>query len=463
MKKILTKATAIFSSVVMLSATFGSLYSFAEDEKTTEVKVSFNITDDMTVGAKTDIADFDDFVTDSAYASIPKGVFTKEGYVFSGWTDNGIDGYLAGDSYTFPEGITEVVFEPVWFDPKDTNVHNIIYSLDYNGETIERPEWLKDAVSVVGRIVTPDYTRIELDNAVSHNLILGDDHVLTYNKRFVMPDTDVVIHHQWVERITFTYYAGDVDRLNGNDTYSFPKFGEILTDLAGNDRFSRDGFELVGWLSDYDGEVYKPLQVITAPPTDVTFTAVWSPKTYNVLFRQGNGGQNIKVEGATDTKIICPEPDITVAGKYFAGWQDSEGNIYQAGSEYTVLGAKPGSGIILTALWNDGEAPVTTTPPITTTTTIVTTTITENNSELLGDANCDGKVTIADATAIIQHLGNYDEYALSEQGKLNADIVDRGDGVTGVDANAIQAIEAGFLKQNDFPITKTDYDALTSK
>ncbi|MDE7105175.1 MAG: glycoside hydrolase family 9 protein [Ruminococcus sp.] len=76
-----------------------------------------------------------------------------------------------------------------------------------------------------------------------------------------------------------------------------------------------------------------------------------------------------------------------------------------------------------------------------------------------GDANCDGKVTIADATAIIQALGNEDEYALSAQGAVNADVVDNGDGVTGADANAIQAIEAGFVKQTDFPMTKTQLDS----
>ncbi len=79
---------------------------------------------------------------------------------------------------------------------------------------------------------------------------------------------------------------------------------------------------------------------------------------------------------------------------------------------------------------------------------------------LWGDANCDDKVTIADATAIIQHLGNGDEYALSEQGAVNADVVDNGDGVTGADANAIQAIEAGFIKQTDFPIEKAYFDSL---
>ncbi|MDE7104423.1 MAG: RICIN domain-containing protein, partial [Ruminococcus sp.] len=63
---------------------------------------------------------------------------------------------------------------------------------------------------------------------------------------------------------------------------------------------------------------------------------------------------------------------------------------------------------------------------------------------LLGDANCDGRVTIADATAIVQALGNPDEYELSEQGKINADIYDRGDGVTGKDALFIQNVEAGL-------------------
>lgn len=64
---------------------------------------------------------------------------------------------------------------------------------------------------------------------------------------------------------------------------------------------------------------------------------------------------------------------------------------------------------------------------------------------LIGDANCDGKVTIADATAIIQYIGNPDEYALSAQGKKNADSYNTGDGVTGKDANAIQMLEAGLI------------------
>ncbi len=86
-----------------------------------------------------------------------------------------------------------------------------------------------------------------------------------------------------------------------------------------------------------------------------------------------------------------------------------------------------------------------------------------NDNTLWGDANCDGKVTIADATAIIQALGNQDEYVLSVQGAVNADVIDNGDGITGADANAIQAIEAGFIKQTDLPLTKTKLDTAMNK
>ncbi|MDE6520535.1 MAG: glycoside hydrolase family 9 protein [Ruminococcus sp.] len=70
---------------------------------------------------------------------------------------------------------------------------------------------------------------------------------------------------------------------------------------------------------------------------------------------------------------------------------------------------------------------------------------------LWGDANCDGAVNIADATAIIQALGNKDKYALSPQGAVNAD-VDGSVGVTGLDAVIIQQVEAKMIKQSDLPL-----------
>lgn len=62
-------------------------------------------------------------------------------------------------------------------------------------------------------------------------------------------------------------------------------------------------------------------------------------------------------------------------------------------------------------------------------------------NSVAGDANNDGEVDIADATLILQHIGNADKYALSLQGAYNADIDGNGD-VTALDSLAIQKIDA---------------------
>ena len=56
-----------------------------------------------------------------------------------------------------------------------------------------------------------------------------------------------------------------------------------------------------------------------------------------------------------------------------------------------------------------------------------------------GDANTDGRVTLADAVAVLQYLANEDEYRLTAQGALNADIVGN-DGINTVDALEIQRL-----------------------
>lgn len=82
---------------------------------------------------------------------------------------------------------------------------------------------------------------------------------------------------------------------------------------------------------------------------------------------------------------------------------------------------------------------------------IVEPTVAPVTEVVYGDANCDGQVTIADATAILQHLGNEDKYSLSEQGKKNAD-VDGKTGITTDDAVTIQMIDAKLLTVSDLPL-----------
>ncbi|WP_455529176.1 glycoside hydrolase family 9 protein [Ruminococcus sp.] len=100
-----------------------------------------------------------------------------------------------------------------------------------------------------------------------------------------------------------------------------------------------------------------------------------------------------------------------------------------------------------------GDVTTTTTTETTTTTTTAATTTTssatsaDEEASLYGDANCDGEVDLSDAVMIMQSLANPDKYGvngsderhITKQGLANADVRDRGDGVTTGDAQAIQA------------------------
>ncbi len=95
---------------------------------------------------------------------------------------------------------------------------------------------------------------------------------------------------------------------------------------------------------------------------------------------------------------------------------------------------------------------LTTTATSTATSTTATATETTTTSAetvkvtLLGDANLDGKVSVADAVAILQSIANKDKFRLKPEGAANADCYDVGDGVTANDALAIQKLDAGAIE-----------------
>lgn len=66
---------------------------------------------------------------------------------------------------------------------------------------------------------------------------------------------------------------------------------------------------------------------------------------------------------------------------------------------------------------------------------------------IYGDANCDGIITIADSTAVLQAISNSDKYALSPTGTDNADVFNRGDGITAQDAISIQKLDAKLITE----------------
>ena len=86
-----------------------------------------------------------------------------------------------------------------------------------------------------------------------------------------------------------------------------------------------------------------------------------------------------------------------------------------------------------------------TTSSSTTTSTTSTTTSTVPEKVQYGEVNGDGNVTVADATAILQYIGNKDKYSLDKAYLKNADCYNPGDGITGLDALAILKLDAKLI------------------
>ncbi|MBR3665576.1 MAG: hypothetical protein IKN66_00210 [Ruminococcus sp.] len=89
-------------------------------------------------------------------------------------------------------------------------------------------------------------------------------------------------------------------------------------------------------------------------------------------------------------------------------------------------------------------------PVVTTTTTtapVTTSPVTtfEPYNGKAGDANGDGEVELADAIFIMQSLANPDKYQIKPELRVNADVYERGGGITANDALAIQKYLLGLV------------------
>ena len=77
--------------------------------------------------------------------------------------------------------------------------------------------------------------------------------------------------------------------------------------------------------------------------------------------------------------------------------------------------------------------------------TSTATTSSNPSATLIGDTNEDEEVNLADAVLIMQNLANPTKYKITEQGKINGDVDETGDGITPNDAFKIQQYVLGII------------------
>lgn len=433
MKKIFTKLTAVALSGILSSGSLCTSSVFAETGNEPSVTIHYDLSgedvkvEDNQYGGPQYIYDFSG-VPGTSWNLSDVGL-ERKGYTFSGWTFDGIKAYTPGSVIQFPD--EDATLTPVWSKNSDTVKYNVHFEASCDIGVIDKEGRLPDYKLKAGELLEipidcfyhPEDTYTQIGWIYDGTAYFGQS-------KIIMPSHDVELTPSWHKYHKFIYSTGDVDRIVGVLSQELERIALFETDLAEAGRFSRIGFRNTGWLCSADGQVYPPESPYMMPDEDVVFTAVWEPITYTLVFRPEllDKSTHIRIDGQTDTAVICPDVNIKKPGYRFGGW-DYKGTIYQPGDEFLIYGEIAGLGIPLEGVWIKEDTPVLTDPTY-------------------GDANCDGEIRLSDAVLIMQCIGNPDVYgiggsastAITKQGMRNADCYNPGDGLTNLDALAVQKL-----------------------
>ncbi|MBQ8960271.1 MAG: RICIN domain-containing protein [Ruminococcus sp.] len=200
--------------------------------------------------------------------------------------------------------------------------------------------------------------------------------------------------------------------------------------------------------------VESDLAELTAGRDIIAYAAFDSRVTTPGAWLSGWTKTSLTIQTSNSVTFELYEKELSAGEKVKIG---ANGQSYQCMSYFVLAVEKPVVTTATTAPATTTAAPATTTVTEPVTAEISTTTAApattplqptegEGTTSKPGDANCDDFVNLNDAVAILQHVANEKKYGLTEEGLANADVYDPGDGVTGMDALAIQMLDAELIE-----------------
>lgn len=318
-----------------------------EEPDDSDYIVYFDISDpDISIK---DNEELNNIVSKSASNFIPRVKLNKEGYYFSGWTEDGIYGFEPGD--VFISQSKNVTLKPVFALISDKNKFALEYIVEFEGEIIDSSEYLYTEYYSKNRIVATSLMSFPQLKATQRGWTDGTNSFVQ-GQKIIIPEHNVTLYALFFYYRNLTYVSGDVDGIVGlkYDIQTMRAGG--VKDLAEETRISRKGYKMIAWHCENDGIDYPFFYQYVMPDENVIMTAIWEPLTYTVVFNTGvNTISNIKIQGKTNEIIIAPFLEKEREGYTFLGWKIYESYIYYPGDEIIVEGQMPGIGISAKAIW----------------------------------------------------------------------------------------------------------------
>ncbi|MCL2082260.1 MAG: InlB B-repeat-containing protein, partial [Oscillospiraceae bacterium] len=271
-------------------------------------------------------------------AVLYKSTFSKPGHTFAGWsvsaassTENPDPDYADNAAYTM--GDNSVTLYAAW----RVNYYDVEF-FDYDGALLKSRQAVKYNMPAVPpqEPLRPGYTFAGWE-----------------------PGYDKITENS---AITAAYTANEntVTYQNGGGT------GSSMTQIINTDQrarlmmnaFSKTGYSFAGWREGENTPVLAQNAWYVMGAGDVTLSAVWVPKLYELTFAPGGGsGSMPKIPMYFDDSVTLPEGLFTRAGYTFTGWNDGQ-RTARAGESYKLTA----TGATLTAVWSADENTITLMP-----------------------------------------------------------------------------------------------------
>ena len=287
----------------------------------------------------------------SKYNSVilPKIELDKEGYFFSGWTEDGIIGYEPGDVIFCKS--KNITLKPVMGELSDGRFFRLEYIVEYEGKIIDTQGTLPKGNYVKNRIIKISMNVFPQDKA-NHKGWTDGNRTFYQENKIIMPEHNVTLYAVFLYWRNLIYDSGNVDGIVGvKENIQRSHYGAKM-DLAEETRLKRIGYEMSGWHCENDGIDYPVFYQYIMPDEDVIMTAIWKPIRYVIVFdSEVKSIPDIRIRGETGTIIIAPSLDAEREGYIFVGWKIYNTEIYYPGDEIIVKGQMPGLGIGASAIW----------------------------------------------------------------------------------------------------------------
>lgn len=249
-----------------------------EEPDDSDYIVYFDISDpDISIK---DNEELNNIVSKSASNFIPRVKLNKEGYYFSGWTEDGIYGFEPGD--VFISQSKNVTLKPVFALISDKNKFALEYIVEFEGEIIDSSEYLYTEYYSKNRIVATSLMSFPQLKATQRGWTDGTNSFVQ-GQKIIIPEHNVTLYALFFYYRNLTYVSGDVDGIVGlkYDIQTMRAGG--VKDLAEETRISRKGYKMIAWHCENDGIDYPFFYQYVMPDENVIMTAIWEPLTYTVV------------------------------------------------------------------------------------------------------------------------------------------------------------------------------------